>query len=67
MRVMKIAINNILKKSNSFDKYRRRSLSKDFFEDFNIDEKLLIKSIQKEGKHIQIKVPVIIKMLRSDF
>ena len=50
-----------LKKSNSFDKYRRRSLSKDFFEDFNIDEKLLIKSIQKEGKHIQIKVPVIIK------
>ncbi len=50
-----------LKKSNSFEKYRSRSLSKDFFEDSNIDEKLLIKNIQKEGKHIQIKVPVKIK------
>ena len=38
-----------LKKSNSFEKYRSRALSKDFFEDENVDEKLLIKNIQKEG------------------
>ncbi len=54
-----------LKKSNSIEKYRSRSLSKDFFEDLNIDEKLLIKNIQREGKHIQIKVPVKIKSAKG--
>jgi len=56
-----------LKKSNSFEKYRSRALSKDFFEDENVDEKLLIKNIQKEGKHIQLKVPVRIKNAQGVF
>ena len=57
-----------LKKSNTYNKYKStRALSQDFFEDEKIDEKLLIKDLQKNGKHIQIKVPVKIKTKKANF
>ncbi len=57
-----------LKKTNTYDKYRStRALTKEFFEDEKIDEKQIVNELQKNGKHIQIKVPVRIKSSEGVF